>query len=345
MGNLWQKVTALLSHRKSVDSAAPVPPPAVDYRRLIEDNLDLIVQVRLVGDSFQVEYASPACLSFLGWNAAELMQLRPDEIFPPQSMPTIVTSIHALLGGQPFYSLQTQISRKDQPLCWCTIRSRLLEPDTGRGCLIVSTLADISEQKQVEEELAGLVMIDTLTGIGNRRAFDASIEQAWQESLATGRPLSLVMVDVDHFKFINDEHGHQVGDQCLKAIAAAAKRLITDPAAFVGRYGGEELAVLLPATGLSHASRLAQQLCETVAELRVGHVKKLTVSCGVSTARLNRGSSKRPETLIAAADTALYLAKDAGRNRIAISPGPTSTHYEYPDTRSGERRRVEASIF
>jgi diguanylate cyclase (GGDEF)-like protein len=164
---------------------------------------------------------------------------------------------------------------------------------------------------------------DPLTALPNRRQFDVDLQRAWARAEATRQPLALVLLDVDHFKAYNDSHGHPEGDACLRQLAGVLAHWAEVHQAQVARLGGEEFALLLPGRRGAAAATVAQDLCEAVAALQrphhaspvAGHV---TVSAGVAEARPRRGLP--PQALLRAADTALYQAKDSGRNRVCLAP-------------------------
>jgi len=165
--------------------------------------------------------------------------------------------------------------------------------------------------------------LDGLTGIANRRRFDEYIDLEWKRACRRGEPLSLVMIDIDHFKAYNDNYGHLAGDDCLKQVAQALRRVVKRPADLVVRYGGEEFAVVLPETHLEGAAALAEELRSAIEDLGIPHayspiLDKVTVSLGVDT-RYPQPSGQLQE-LVSRADQALYRAKEAGRNRVAIAP-------------------------
>lgn len=163
--------------------------------------------------------------------------------------------------------------------------------------------------------------LDGLTGIPNRRRFDEFLEQEWRRGLRTAGPLSLIMIDIDHFKSYNDTHGHQAGDHCLKRVAGALSRGIKRPSDLVARYGGEEFAVVLPGTSLEGAERLAEALRAEVESMdlsrEVPGSGRVTISAGVATTLPSRESGSA--LLVKAADEALYRAKRGGRNRVCVS--------------------------
>lgn len=158
---------------------------------------------------------------------------------------------------------------------------------------------------------------DGLTGLANRGHLDRTLELEWRRAIRSASPLSLILVDADHFKQYNDRYGHLEGDACLRAIGNALRGAARRPADLAARYGGEELAILLPDTDAPGALVVAEQVRARIEalELRVasGEVTRVTVSAGVATLVPQRGEA--PTTLIAGADAALYQAKRAGRNR------------------------------
>jgi diguanylate cyclase (GGDEF)-like protein len=185
----------------------------------------------------------------------------------------------------------------------------------------------LSQVRQIEMEdelrsdrtaLAELALRDGLTGVGNRRSFEETIEKEWRVALRTQQSISLLLVDIDFFKQYNDRYGHLAGDTCIRDIAAALHASLQRPADMVARYGGEEFAVILPGTSASGAREVATRLCKLVRQLNIAHDGsphgRATVSVGFSTVTPSEGVL--PNELIAATDRALYEAKNNGRNRV-----------------------------
>ena len=183
---------------------------------------------------------------------------------------------------------------------------------------VVLWLYDITRRKELERELLRHATIDHLTGIANRRHFLDLAEQELQRGQRYGRPVCLLMLDVDHFKKINDGHGHQVGDIALRAVADTCRAALRTCDG-IGRLGGEEFAMLLPETTLDHAEAAAERIRRAVEELALplaaGGVLAMTVSIGVT--RVVDGETN-VDLALARADAALYRAKAAGRNRIEL---------------------------
>lgn len=172
--------------------------------------------------------------------------------------------------------------------------------------------------------LTGLSFRDALTGISNRRSFDATIAREWERAQRSGMVLSLLMLDIDYFKQFNDSYGHQAGDRVLKEVARVVRDSLERPADFVARYGGEEFAVILPETNMSGALHVAERLRQAISECAIPRVHRgadgggnalfVTASFGVAATVPDR--TETPHDLIHRADQALYQAKALGRNRV-----------------------------
>lgn len=177
---------------------------------------------------------------------------------------------------------------------------------------------EITEQKRLEEALIDLANTDPLTGLPNRRCFFQNLAKEFDRSHRYARPLSVIGFDLDHFKAINDCHGHAAGDIVLKNIAELVLRSLrsTDMA---GRLGGEEFAILMPETGGIMAAKVSERLRCMIANRTVhspgGQPIQVTISVGVTCMRAEDG---HPDEMLARADAALYKAKSEGRNRVCI---------------------------
>lgn len=178
------------------------------------------------------------------------------------------------------------------------------------------------ELEVVNQHLETLAATDALTGVANRRAFDLAAAREWRRSAREATPLSLLMMDIDHFKAFNDHHGHPAGDACLRAVAAAIASALNRPGDLLARYGGEEFAVLLPATGLEGAIRIGEAILATLAARALPHEASpfghVTLSIGA--ACLMGDPAPSIERLTVRADAALYAAKRGGRDRLRAAP-------------------------
>ncbi|OYU00655.1 MAG: diguanylate cyclase response regulator [Burkholderiales bacterium PBB1] len=187
--------------------------------------------------------------------------------------------------------------------------------------------------KALADALRRAALVDGLTGVANRRRFDEQLQSECERALRNGEPLSLLMIDVDHFKRYNDRYGHPAGDLCLQEVATAVQGLVRRPADQVARYGGEEFAMLLPQTDLTGASHLAERVVAAVEALCIPHEgspprRVVTVSVGVASASRMPAANHTAlsaEALIRAADQALYAAKAAGRCQSQTYRPPIAT--------------------
>ncbi|MEZ2147819.1 diguanylate cyclase [Bradyrhizobium sp. DN5] len=195
-----------------------------------------------------------------------------------------------------------------------------IHDEAGQLIAVVETLRDLTDQKRAEMALKELATKDGLTGLSNRRAFDQMLMSEWARAQRTQKPLALLFVDVDHFKLFNDRHGHQSGDECLRAVAAAVSRHAMRPLDLASRYGGEEFALILPDMDCDSACVVAEGIRCAVMALQIAHGAigagdHVTLSVGVAS-HIPSGADGGPDRLLGAADEALYVAKRLGRNRV-----------------------------
>jgi len=177
----------------------------------------------------------------------------------------------------------------------------------------------LQELEEVNHELEQKNTLDELTGLFNRRFYDQKIMAEYRRSRRNLTPLSLVIIDIDHFKNVNDTYGHLAGDQCLMWLSEQIKKSLKRSADMAFRYGGEEFCLILPDTDSQGAIGLAELLRKSVAQQQCmynnTHIP-LTLSCGVTT--YSQQDQALPEQLFACADKALYQAKDSGRNQTIL---------------------------
>jgi diguanylate cyclase (GGDEF)-like protein len=181
-------------------------------------------------------------------------------------------------------------------------------------------LARSDQARAMNERLSELATTDDLSGLANRRAFDAALAAEWRRAELRGELLALAMIDADHFKSYNDHYGHVAGDACLRTLGEVFATAVRTDIDLAARYGGEEFALLLPGTNSTAANAVAERLraavearCLTHAWAPSGHV---TVSIGVASLRPVPGEGSH--ILVEAADAALYAAKHGGRNTVVV---------------------------
>lgn len=169
--------------------------------------------------------------------------------------------------------------------------------------------------------LKQLSTVDSVTGVANHRQFQDTLRSEWRRALREASPISVVTLDIDHFREYNDEFGHQAGDECLSNVAKALTDIIGRPGDLVARYGGEEFAILLARTDQQGAYRVAYKLRAAIEGLGMPHPRSpvcdhLTISVGVASATPALDSNWEELELVAAADRAVVKAKEDGRNRV-----------------------------
>ena len=316
------------------------------YRLLADNSSDAIVCVGLDGIR---RYVSPAFTVLTGWSAEEVVGQHGGDIIQPEDLPDVIAMFPQLTAGVPQTTACFRYICKDGSLLWMETRARLLRCDDGE-MQVISNVRDISDRRAAEarvamlnRELAERANTDGLTEVANRRRFDEALAQEWQRVRHEGVPLSLLMIDVDRFKLFNDRYGHQRGDECLRAVAAATARVARGPAALTARYGGEEFVVLLPCLDAAATAALAGRVLAAVRAMEIEHednaaIGLVTVSIGAATVMPRAGLEACGGTaLVAAADAALYEAKRSGRDCVVTRAD--ILHLDLPWTRPIESAR------
>ena len=176
-----------------------------------------------------------------------------------------------------------------------------------------------STLERTAERMRELAHTDALTGLGNRRQADLWLVREVQRAARYARPFTVLMLDIDHFKRLNDDHGHAAGDRVLVDLASELVGMVRASDAVV-RWGGEEFLVLAPETALEDAVQVAELIRRQIAKLPLGEAHRVTVSIGVAAHR----TGDDPESLVARADAALYMAKRSGRNAVRKEVAPPS---------------------
>jgi len=202
------------------------------------------------------------------------------------------------------------------------LRMRFIGAQKREQELVKLVAEKTTDLRLANEELKKMSFTDPLTGLANRRIFNETLERECSRVRRTGSPLSLLMIDIDHFKALNDSLGHQKGDEFLISVAAELKRNCKRRMDTAARYGGEEFAIILADTDVTHAVEFAESIRLAVAALKLPHpaspiTEFLTVSLGVGTA--TGSGCITPEALVAEADRALYAAKKTGRNQVCLA--------------------------
>lgn len=245
-------------------------------------------------------YATIFSVALLGIHVAGIVLLGS---FPPRLLWPIVSMV---LSSVVFSLTANYVMERDE-------RKRYLLTLRERGV--------VRELTRAHERLQELSRVDALTGLYNRRHFQEYLQQVWERAQYDGSSVSILMVDVDHFKKYNDRYGHPAGDECLSQIAAVLQSTLRRPQDLIARYGGEEFIAVLPATDASYAMAVAERVRVAVEALQMRHESSsashfVTVSIGVVSCKAD--FLLKSAALISTADQALYQAKHEGRNRVCM---------------------------
>jgi diguanylate cyclase (GGDEF)-like protein/PAS domain S-box-containing protein len=293
---------------------------------LAESSSDMICRV---GPDMRFKYVSPAALRVFGRTPTDMLGHGPESFVVPEDLHLVITAMDNATRDSTgdFDAGTARIHRPDGTVRWIEATgNQLRDSDTGLLGDTIIVLRDITDRKELEQRLASLALTDGLTGLANRRAFDDGLELEWRRTQRAGTPMSLLLLDLDNFKAFNDNFGHQAGDDCLRTVAAVVRATIRRPGDIAARYGGEELAVILPNTDLAGATAMAEKIRTAIADLKLPHPgnseggNHVTASLGAATALSCAGGTlTMPSALLMAADTALYKAKSGGRDRVATA--------------------------
>ena len=294
------------------------------YRLLAVNGTDVIVQL---GADLRHRYVSPASQDVLGYAPEMMLNRSAGDNVHPDDQAAVADMMAELRSTDEPRSVTFRFRRPEGTYIWLEASVRALSGGDG----FVGALRDVSARVAVQAKLHDannrlqrLVMLDGLTGIANRRCLDKFLEREFRRASREEQPLAVLMIDADRFKLYNDTNGHQAGDECLCAIAAAIQRVMRRAGDLAARYGGEEFAVLLPHTDEAGAAAMAEMIRAEVQALAIPHAGSstgmVTISVGVAVAHPGRDAATAG-ALLAAADAALYRAKSAGRNRIECA-GP-----------------------
>ncbi|QDP20155.1 sensor domain-containing diguanylate cyclase [Sphingomonas xanthus] len=281
--------------------------------RLLADNLtDIVIHMNADGT---IRYASPSIRQLGGYDPELLAGRHILSLVPPESLQQVKDGHLATLAARgATYSYRHLARLASGELRWFESNARVLLDEHGEQEGILSVVRDISRQVAVEERMEAAALTDPLTGLGNRRAFRAAVEQLMSDDAI--RPVSIAVIDIDHFKRVNDDYGHDAGDDVLRTFAMVAQGAVRRND-LVARIGGEEFAVLLPGLdrdgAIAICERMRVQVAESLCVTSAGPVR-ITVSGGVAAL-----GADGLDACLRDADSALYLAKAAGRDRMALA--------------------------
>ncbi|WFU42252.1 diguanylate cyclase [Bradyrhizobium sp. CB82] len=292
------------------------------FRLLAEQSSDMVTRIGLDN---RLLYVSPSSTRMIGWTPDELLGMSAVSGIHPDDMERVQQVVTALKNGEAEEArfVYRQCHREKGEIWAESALHVTRSSDTGEIDGVVAVMRDMTEQKDLQDKLASLATTDGLTGLANRRAFDARLAEEWARARRDGTQLSLLLIDVDHFKKFNDHYGHLAGDGCLRELGRILAAHARRPADLAARYGGEEFALLLPNTGADGCARIGEEIRDGLRELAMLHAQNppsrlVTMSLGAAVG-LPSQTATDCNALVAAADRALYAAKDSGRDRLVMS--------------------------
>jgi diguanylate cyclase (GGDEF)-like protein/PAS domain S-box-containing protein len=288
--------------------------------------------VTRIGLDERLLYVSPSSVRVVGWGPEQLTGTPALAGVNARDLAEVNKIVAALKRGAISEARITYRSRhREAKEIWIESTMRVTR-NSGTGAIdgVVAISRDVTQQRNAAEKLAALATLDGLTGLANRRHFDERLREEWARAYREGTSLSLLILDVDHFKKFNDRYGHPAGDACLLAIAHAIAAEARRPADLAARYGGEEFVMLLPNTDSVGCELVGERIRQGLRQLCIPHAQNLpsrrvTVSLGGATIQLHVDRPSESSSLVQTADRALYAAKESGRDRL-IMADPATLH-------------------
>jgi len=324
-------VTHDISNRKAAETALR------DSEAKFREMADLLPQIVFETDAEgRITYVNRQAYPICGYSVDDgIIGANALDFYAPEDRPRAIATFERKFDGVATGNNEFRIARKDGTIFPALVYATPVMRE-GKAAGLRGIIVDISAQKRAEEEIGRLAhqlelerdyaqasaSIDALTRVANRRQFDEVLRSDFFRLKRTDEPLSLIMLDIDHFKNYNDEYGHLAGDECLRTIGETLKKIVARAHDKVARYGGEEFAVIMPETGARGAFVIAERIRKAVEGQSIPNVAAsvshgVTVSLGVVTAYPSELAA--PEKVIELADEALYSAKRKGRNRVESS--------------------------
>jgi diguanylate cyclase (GGDEF)-like protein/PAS domain S-box-containing protein len=328
----WMATHLHENHLDRVRAEDALRESEVRFRLIAENGSDV---VSLHDTSGRVIYVSPSCERALGFLPDEMQRMAPFAIVHPDDTDRLQRHFGQLVRAEPVTSIQCRMLHKTGKHIWLDMMWRAVFSQEGKVVRLQASSRDITERKEYEKRLEEaqkklkvqqerlvevnsrleqLAALDGLTGLKNRRAFEARLVEEVARARRYDHPLSLVLLDIDHFKSYNDTFGHPKGDDVLRNVGRLLLRAMRDTD-FAARYGGEEFAIILPNTDHERAHQVAERLRVAI-EAATWDDRAITASVGAASFAREINTA---ETLLECADRALYRSKEAGRNRVTMA--------------------------
>jgi diguanylate cyclase (GGDEF)-like protein/PAS domain S-box-containing protein len=299
------------------------------YRTLLESTK--AIPWKIDWASMEFAYIGPQIEQLLGWRQDSWKTVNDwaSRIHEEDRQKTVDFCVAQSMQGAD-HEADYRALTADGELVWIRDVVHVVRNPDGSPQALVGFMFDISERKkaedkilQLQKELEALSYQDSLTMVANRRMFDTILEMEWTKARVTAQPLSLVLLDIDFFKAYNDRHGHPQGDACLRRVARVLDESASRTRDLCARLGGEEFALLLPATGALAAQEVARRCRKLLAQAAIPHgASKVSdqVTCSIGVATIVPGAHDGVRAFIEMVDRRLYEAKNGGRDRIVGGP-------------------------
>lgn len=294
------------------------------------DETSSIIYVNHAWRSFGLFYGLGMDTDWFGIAYLDICRANEDTNLPP-----LLTGIEKVLSGTlGHFSMDYLCHTPTKQPTWLTVSLQPMQTSLADNKLFLLSLTNITHHKQVEDRISALTHTDPLTGLANRRRLEQFMRDEWSRAIRHQSSLSVMMIDADHFKQLNDSMGHAAGDECLRKLAAILKRYSNRPGDMAARYGGEEFVLILGQTTQQEAVKIAERIRQKVMELDIrfaGH-RLMTISIGIASLGVHQSTTQKEQharnqslnfsedgdLLVEQADKALYVAKKQGRNRVEV---------------------------
>lgn len=288
------------------------------FKSLVENTNDVIMVMDATpledGGPFIV-YVNPAFEKLMGYRADEVIGQNPKMLQGKDTDDKTRHKIRQAMGNGE--RIRTQIlnyANDGQPL-WLDINIVPIHNELGQLAYFAAIERDLTEHKMLQSRLEVLASTDSLTGLPNRQAIINKAEKEFARARQNNLPLSLVMIDVDHFKSINDKHGHAAGDHVLREVSTICQDVLRG-SDVIGRIGGEEFVLLLPTAAQSNAEQVAERMRIRLASTKIYfHEQEFNITASFGVATLNDDDNTLQD-MLDRADEAMYIAKNGGRNQV-----------------------------
>jgi len=291
------------------------------YRLLADNVADVVIRLDRTG---KLLFVSQSVEAILGRKAADLVGQSCFAFVHPDSLADVTRATSELTDWTTTRTVEFKTLRADGSHIWVEINLKLAgAADDHHGIEVVGVMRDVTERRKMEDELgelnarlSELATTDGLTGLANRRSFDNALPREFRDR----ELISLIMLDIDHFKGFNDTQGHQAGDECLRRVARVIADATTSTTALAARYGGEEFAIILPGVDEQDALTVAEAIRLAVRSLAIANpaARRGLVSISLGIASRSAATASENE-LLGQADLALYEAKGSGRDRAVLA--------------------------